>query len=119
MNYQYNGEILKRDFTASGTKIEGPWENDRNRCSKTLITDMIKEAFGVDQVFVGHHILYELPDDHQGAVPEELPSFDTMMFDHDIMERLFGDKYLEVIVYLAKEPVETRDQLLGQFYYNR
>ncbi len=120
MNMQFDTSPLKKDFSTTGVKLEGPWENDRNRCYKQLIKDVIKEVFEVDESFVGHHIVYEIPDKIQGALPQEIPSLDTLWFEHSVAKKLWGnDGYLTILRMLASEPVETRDQLFANLYYGR
>jgi len=52
-------------------------------------------------------------------LPQEIPSLDTLWFEHTVAKKLWGDDYLKVLGRLACEPVETRDQLLANLYYGR
>jgi hypothetical protein len=36
-----------------------------------------------------------------------------------VAEKLFGDKWKSILTILAVTPIAERDQLLGEFYYNR
>jgi len=120
MSIQFDTTSLAKDFSTTGVKLEGPWENDRNRCYKQLIRDVINECFEVmDTPYVRHHIVYEVPDEIQGALPQEIPSIDTVWFEHTVAKKLWGDRYLKVLSLLACEPVETRDQLMADLYYGR
>lgn len=116
----YDTSVLDKDYSTTGVRLEGPWENDRNRCHKQLIRDIVTECFPcVDTPYVGHHIMYEIPDKSQGAIGQEIPSIDTMIFDHVIARKVWGDGFKQVLMQLACEPVETRDQLLSDLYYGR
>lgn len=84
-------------------------ENDRNTHNGSLYIDIIREAFGVDEVvMVGHHFVFE----PKAAMEKldltklnEIPSADTVLFDHDIMGAVFGPVSSLVIPTLAKLPV--------------
>lgn len=86
-------------------------ENDRNVHNGSLFVNIIKAAFGIDEVvMVGHHFVFE----PRTAMTEldltklnEIPSADTVLFDHDIMGAVFGPVSGMVIVELAKHPVST------------
>ena len=120
MTVIFDTKPLAKDFSTTGVKLEGPWENDRNRCYKQLIKDIITECFEVmDTPYVGHHIVYEVPDKIQGALPQEIPAFDTLIFEHTVAKKLWGENFKEFLKALACEPVETRDQLLADLYYGR
>jgi hypothetical protein len=110
---------MQSDFTPTGLKIEGPYENDRNAASRDLFKAIIREVYGVEDVIVAHHLTYE-KDDKRGefsfSVVEEIPSADTLIFDHDAAKKLWGDQWRVVLSRLALEPCETRDKLLGEFY---
>lgn len=84
-------------------------ENDRNTHNGALFVDIIKAAFGVDEVvMVGHHFVFE-PDSAMQqrdlSKLNEIPSADTILFDHDIMGAVFGTVASLVIPALAKLPV--------------
>lgn len=110
------------DFTPSGTKIEGSFENDRNAENSDLYKEIIRECFGVSDVIIAHHLVYvteELRDGFKYQIVEEIPSADCLIFDHDIARRVWGSEFREVLVKLALEPAETRDALLRKLYYAR
>ncbi len=115
--------MRKDDFTPTGVCIEGAYENDRNAENAQLYKDIIKRAFGVTDVIIAHHLVYVVEDRRADGfayqVVEEIPAADTLMFDHGIMRKLFGDEYKRVVVELALEPVVTRDALLGQYFYGK
>lgn len=124
--------LKEKDFTPLGTKINGAYENDRNTDCADLLKDIVREAFGVRDVIVGHHVVYQtyekrirkgvgdIPDtEFSFPLTEEIPSADTLIFDHDIAAKLWGPAFKDVLVALALEPVATRDQLLAKFYYSR
>lgn len=73
-------------------------EYQRNVDSRTLYTTLLKHAFGSDAVVViSHHILVKLADE----TVHEMPSADTVLFDHDIMGRVFGTKARTYMASLA------------------
>jgi len=112
-----------QDFTPSGVKIEGAYENDRNAESNQLFKDIIREAFGVTDVIIGHHLVYEKADKRADGftyqIIEEIPSADALIFDHDVAKKLWGDKWGSILAGLALEPCTTRDKLLSKLYYGR
>jgi len=114
---------MKDDFTPQGMRLAGPWENDRNAEHADLFKDIIREAFGVTDVIVAHHLVYVVTEKRDGfdyTIVEEIPSADSLIFDHDIAKKLWGaERYKEVLAALAVEPVETRDDLLRKLYYGR
>lgn len=114
--------MRKDDFTPAGTKIEGSYENDRNAEYNELYKAIIREAFGVTDVIIAHHLVYvttEVRDGFTYQVIEEIPSADTLIFDHDIAKRLWKRDYLINLKRLAAEPCETRDNLLQHLYETR
>ena len=87
------------------------WENKRNQRNKELYRRVICECLGMtgESVFIGHHISFG-PD---GSCQQEIPSADTLMFDHNFIKRLFGDRAADALVKLALVDVDKRDQLLA------
>ena len=112
-----------QDFTPDGVKIEGSYENDRNAASSQLFKDIIREVFGVQDVIIAHHLVYVREDKRADGfmyqVVEEIPSADSLIFDHDVAKKLWGDDWQWIMRDLACEPVATRDILLGKPYYAR
>jgi hypothetical protein len=113
----------KTDFTPSGIKYEGPYENDRNAENADLYKAIIREAYGVTDVICGHHLVYQVEDKRADGFTytfvEEVPSADTLIFDTDVAQRLWGDKWKSVLSILAVTPIAERDALLHDFYYGR
>ncbi len=115
------------DFTPTGLKIEGQWENDRNAEGRDLFKAIIREVYGAKDVIIAHHFAYvaqeeRMEDGHQFhyEMVEEIPSADTLIFDHDAARKLWGeDQYLNALARLAMEPPSTRDALLGAMYSRR
>ncbi len=123
----YDTRPLANDITPTGIKIEGHYENDRNEVYRELYSDIIREAYNVRDVIIGHHLVYQtteqLVDEKTGPYThtfvQEIPSADALIFDHDVMRKLFGSRYLTVMSTLAMTPVERRDDLLSSMYYSR
>lgn len=120
--------MKEKDFTPTGLKIEGAYENDRNQDVNQLLRDILEEVFmpkGANRfdVIIGHHLCYSVedirPDEGSFFVVEEIPSIDTLIFNHDIAIKLWGDKFKLNLTLLALEPCATRDKLLGELYYGR
>jgi hypothetical protein len=111
------------DYTPTGLRLEGQYENDRNAESRDLFKAVIREAYGVQDVIVAHHLTYvkseKRVDGFDYEIVEEIPSADALIFDHAVAKKIFGDRYLAVLVKLAMEPCETRDKLYAGFYSNR
>jgi hypothetical protein len=107
------------DFTKGGLKLEGQYENDRNAESRELFKAIIREAYGVQDVIIAHHLTY-VKDEGDFEYVEEVPSADALIFDHDVARKIWGvDKYKDILVRLALEPIATRDKLLGELYHAR
>lgn len=104
-------------------KTEGHHENERNARYRELYTDMIKEAHGVDQVIIGHHLVYvdiiKGTDGFDYHIPSEIPSADALIFDHFEAEKIWGPEFKAILMRLVVEPVATRDELLKELYYSR
>lgn len=110
------------DFTPTGLKVEGPYENHRNTRSRDVIKAIIREAFGAGDVIVAHHLTYVVDEqrtDDAYEVVEEIPSFDTLIFDHQAAVKIWGIDFRNVLSELAQLPTEQRDQRLAQLYYAR
>ena len=112
----------QHDFTPTGLRVEGPYENDRNAAAAGLFKAIIREVYKVTDCIIAHHLVYVKVDHHDGfdyQVVEEVPSADTLIFDHDVAKKLWGDNYKQVLMQLACEPCATRDALLAKLYQNR
>jgi hypothetical protein len=93
------------------------YETARNHTSHSLFTDILHEAFGkADETVIGHHVCFSADG---GDTLQEIPSADSMIFDHDIAKKIWGVGYKDVLSRLAQVPAEERDALLGEMYYNR
>lgn len=96
------------------------FENARNKLHAEVYTRLIKEAFGGDQcsVLVGHHLAFELKGDIN--TENEIPSADTLLFDHQVMKIVFGEAdYRFAMRQLASAPAEERDQVLRDLLAER
>lgn len=117
----------RTDVTTGNLRIEGAWENKRNKTSGDLFERIIIEATGASKVIIAHHLTYVAEGfgtDEDGRqypieVVEELPSADTLIFDHVIARKIWGVRWREMLKELALEPVETRDALLARLYNGR
>lgn len=115
--------IGSEPYSPGGQRVEGPYENQRNAQSADLFKAIIKEAKGVTDVIIAHHLVCVVSEEGKDhftyTIVQEIPSADTLIFDHDIMSTIFGVSYKEVMKELACEPVESRDKLLRKLYNMR
>jgi hypothetical protein len=119
--------IQDKDFSPNGLKLEGSYENDRNAQSREVFKAIIREAYGVTDVIVAHHLTYVAEEkrvDTDGRaysfeVVEEIPSADTLIFDHDVARKIWGPNFKEILVQLVCEPCESRDDLLAKLWNQR
>jgi hypothetical protein len=91
------------------------FENQRNKQHADLYTRFLRAAIpesGV-AVLVGHHVTFEIGGDLM--TENEIPSADTLMFDHDLMKAVFGERAIAIMQKLASVPCEERDHLLGWY----
>lgn len=91
-------------------------ENDRNTHHGDVFISLIKRAFGVDEVvMVGHHFVFE-PQSAMTALDltklNEIPSADTLLFDHEIMTAVFAGRAVDIMVECARTPVAHRDEII-------
>jgi hypothetical protein len=87
-------------------------ENARNHRNAALYSALIKRACGQVQIMIGHHLTFE--GDSQ---PEnEIPSADCLLFDHDLMGKVFGDRAVSIMQHLAATPCESRDEVLQAYF---
>lgn len=84
-------------------------ENHRNKLSQDLFQRLLELTFKPEMVVIGHHLSF-VKDGNE----EEIPSADTFLFDHEIMQIIFGVDYIRVIQQLAMVPTQERDQLLRE-----
>ena len=114
--------LKTKDFSPMGTKLEGNYENDRNADSAELFKDIIREAYGVKDVIIAHHLVYVTVEKRDGfdyEIVQEIPSADSLIFDHAVAKKIWGEQWRLILTRLAAEPVETRDSLLHMLYYGR
>jgi hypothetical protein len=91
------------------------YENARNKVNAELYVKLVKRAFGPDaDVLIGHHLCFELGG--QINTENEIPSADTLIFDHDVMTTVFGDRALSIMNHLSTIPAESRDEVLGGYW---
>lgn len=95
------------------------YENQRNKKWARLYTDMIKAAYGeaASQVLVEHHLNFQHGD--QIGTEVSIPSADTLMFDHDIMGRIFGEHAQKHMMLLASIECDRRDGVLEVIFRDR
>lgn len=114
---------MSTDFTPTGIKLEGSYENDRNGEHSDIFKAIIREAFGVTDVICGHHLVYQVEDKRADGFTytfvEEIPSADTLIFDHNVARKIWGEGFQSVLVRLAVEPIATRDTLLAKLFAAR
>lgn len=111
------------DFTPTGLKVEGQYENDRNAKNRDLFAAMIKEAYGADQVIIAHHLVYVAVDKRNDGfeyqIVEEIPSADTLIFDVVAAEKIWGERWRVILPQLSVMSTEDRDKYVKHLYYNR
>src|SRR5271167_3031313 len=90
------------------------YENARNKRNAALYCALIKAALGECDVLVGHHLTFEINGDLD--TENEIPSADCLMFDHDLMTKIFGNEALSIMGHLALTPVESRDAVLAAYW---
>lgn len=115
-------DINSGAFTPTGLKVEAPFENNRNAQHADLFKAIIREAYGAGDVIIAHHLTYvteDMREDGTYEVVEEIPSADTLIFDHDVAQKLWGDAWKETLQELAIVPVPERDEVLRRLYYGR
>lgn len=114
--------LKTKDFSPNGTRLEGNYENDRNADSAELFKAIIREVYNVKDVIIAHHLVYVCEEKRDGfdyQIVQEIPSADSLIFDHDVARKLWGASYKDKLVQLAAEPVATRDALLAKLYHER
>lgn len=92
------------------------YENDRNKKNASLYTAILQKAWGTEtDVLIGHHLCTEQNKDLK--TENEIPSADTLIFDHQVMGKVFGGKSVAIMMSLAARPAETRDGLLSDYFF--
>ena len=105
----------------SHVKTDKYWlqfENDRNTHHGQIFIDLIKRAFRTDEVvMVGHHFVFEPQEAMQKldlTQLNEIPSADTLLFDHEIMTAVFGERAIPLMVEMAKVDCRARDEIIRE-----
>lgn len=71
-------------------------EKRRNTANAATFERLVRRAFGPGVVIlVGHHVVYEF--DGVLDTEDEIPSADTVLFDHAIMGEVFGDEAISLM----------------------
>lgn len=92
------------------------FETKRNTDNIDIFEVMIRKAFdNVTTVVAGHHIMFLVAG---SPLPTEIASADTLIFNHWVAQKVWGEKWGNVLASLALEPRETRDMLLRELYAN-
>jgi hypothetical protein len=87
----------------------------RNKANSDLWVAMVRIAYGHnDPVMVGHHIGFEIGNDF--TTENEIPSADTLIFDHVIMGAVFGESAVDIMSELARLPTAKRDSALRALF---
>jgi hypothetical protein len=95
------------------------FENARNKEHAALYERLLRIALKDEKsisVLIGHHICFEC--DGKLDTENEIPSADCLMFDHDLMTKVFGDSAVNVMLALALVPMEVRDDTLKSILNN-
>ncbi len=85
------------------------YENARNKRNAALYERLLKRALGHDNVaiLIGHHLTFEIDGDL--STENEIPSADTLMFDHDLMKAVFKTGAISLMALLARLTCDQRD----------
>jgi len=89
------------------------WENARNKQHAAIYTEIMRRAFGGTgsvQVLIGHHLTFEQNGDLD--TENEIPSADCLLFDHEIMGKVFGENAIPLMQALASVPCVAREPIV-------
>lgn len=87
-------------------------ENVRNKRHAALYTRMIQVVYGKEcDVLIGHHLVFEVHG--KIGTENEVPSADTLLFDHEVMKAIFGTEAIGIMQVLATLPGEEREKFLA------
>lgn len=91
------------------------FEDARNRKHAKLYAEIMRRALGGGNtaVLIGHHLGFEFDQDIE--TENEIPSADTLLFNHYLMSKVFGDRAVDVMMHLARTPTESRDEVLSDY----
>lgn len=82
----------------------------RNRKNAAFYTELVELAFGKCQrVLVGHHICFQTGGHIQ--TENEIPSADALLFDHEIMTRVYSEMAVPLMMKMASVPAEMREPM--------
>jgi hypothetical protein len=103
------------EYTASQATLDS--ETKRNTDNAKLFEAILREVYpDITFVAAGHHVMFM----REGQpLPGEVASADTLIFDHAIAKKIWGDTYKQILSALALVPAEGRDAALHMFYYGR
>lgn len=92
-------------------------ENSRIMDNMDIFEPILREAYpDVTIVVGGHHIMFT---QEGNPMPAEISSADTLIFNHEVAAKIWGDKATERLTQLALEPPATREKLLRELYLAR
>lgn len=93
-------------------------EGHRNRQNAALYAALVCGAYGQSfEMFIGHHLAYKQKHEEITTL-SEIPSADTLLFNHDIMIDIFDVRALDVMSQLARTPAAYREQVLEQMLHD-
>lgn len=90
----------------------------RNKAHGELFAAIMRIAFGKeDDVSIGHHLSFQPHGDISSL--NEVPSADTLIFDHNVMRAVFGDNAIPVMQRICALPADKRDDELQRLFDTR
>lgn len=93
-------------------------EGKRNRANADLFQALLCLAWGDGcTVITGHHVSFLFDGDL--STEDEVPSADTVLFDHHIMARVFPDDYRQIMQKLAPAPRYERENIVRKLVCDR
>lgn len=89
-------------------------EKNRNWENRETYTRLMRLGLGCKRgkVVVSHHLVFQVDP---GLPANEIPAADTLIFDHEIMGKVFGAGAISIMSHLASLPLETRDSQLKRY----
>lgn len=87
----------------------------RNKAHGKLFAAIMRIAFGNDDdVSIGHHLSFQPHGDIDSL--NEVPSADTLIFDHKVMTAVFGSNAVRVMQRICSFPADSRDGELQRLF---
>lgn len=86
-------------------------ETLRNHRNHKIFERLLKRAIGKCDVLVAHHLTFTTDGDE----PNEIPSADTLIFDVELMGKVFGDRAYNIMQSLSVRKVDSRDAFLEHY----